>query len=130
LFGWSQTFVSTCQYLKGLLLTWIYLEKLLGQKMVNEIDYFVPMPSNFFDEEFCNIPMLVVLQKWFTTISKIQRCDTHFEPWPKMLYVLNRCPRFILVPLDHRQDSSLENLAYYSGISPHLEQCWEKHMHW
>jgi hypothetical protein len=36
-----------------------------------------------------------------------------------MLYVvLNRCPRFILVPLDHRQDSSLENLAYYTGISP------------
>ncbi len=50
-----------------LLLTWIYLEKLLGEKMVNEIDYFVPMPLNFFDEEFCNIPMLVVLQKWVTT---------------------------------------------------------------
>ncbi len=32
-----------------------HIGKLLGQKMMDEIDYFVPMPWNFFGEEFCNI---------------------------------------------------------------------------
>jgi hypothetical protein len=30
------------------------IEKLLGQKMMDEIDYFVPMSRNSFGEEFCN----------------------------------------------------------------------------
>lgn len=55
------------------------LGKLLGQKMVNKIDYFVHMHQNYFDEEFCN-----------TYVGDVARVmQYHFQdlaPCPKLLH--------------------------------------------
>jgi hypothetical protein len=49
-----------------------YVGKLLGQKMVDEIDYFVLMPWNFVGDVFYNIYALGVA--WSHTMAKNAKC--------------------------------------------------------